>query len=69
MAITYPQAVTLYQVGDLAEDDYTSFNNFLDTIDSSYCTYDGGDTKGIDAIYPDPHPGPHSYKGIENCGK
>ena len=30
------QEVTLYQVGDLAEEDETSFNNFLDAIDASY---------------------------------
>ncbi|TVY83130.1 Aorsin [Lachnellula suecica] len=60
--------VILYQVGDLAEEDYTSFNNFLDAIDASYCTYDGGDDPTYDAVYPDPYPGPHSYQGKENCG-
>lgn len=68
MALLYPQNVVLYQVGDLAEEDYTSFNNFLDAIDASYCTYDGGDTPGYDAVYPDPYPGPHSYQGKEDCG-
>jgi len=29
MALVYPQNVTLYQVGDFAEQNYTSFNNFL----------------------------------------
>jgi tripeptidyl-peptidase-1 len=33
--------VTLYQVGDNVEG--ASFNNFLDAIDGSYCTYEGGD--------------------------
>lgn len=37
----YPQQVTLYQTGDEVEG--ASFNNFLDAIDGSYCTYDGGD--------------------------
>ena len=37
----YPQEVTLYQTGDLVEG--ASFNNFLDAIDSSYCTSGGGD--------------------------
>ncbi|KAI1331465.1 subtilisin-like protein [Xylariaceae sp. FL0255] len=68
MALLYPQNVILYQVGDLAEDNITSFNNFLDAIDGSYCTYDGGDDPDYDAVYPDPYPGPHSYKGKEDCG-
>lgn len=68
MSLLYPQNVVLYQVGDLAEASNTSFNNFLDAIDASYCTYDGGDTPGLDAVYPDPYPGPHSYKGKEDCG-
>ncbi|KIM96701.1 hypothetical protein OIDMADRAFT_94140, partial [Oidiodendron maius Zn] len=68
MALVYPQDVILYQVGDLAEEDETSFNNFLDAIDASYCTYDGGDDPVYDAVYPDPYPGPNSYQGKENCG-
>lgn len=44
------------------------FNNFLDAIDASYCTYDGGDNPTYDAVYPDPYPGPGSYKGQEDCG-
>jgi tripeptidyl-peptidase I len=31
-----------------------SFNNFLDGIDASYCTYLGGDDLTQDGIYPDP---------------
>ncbi|KAL2209978.1 subtilisin-like protein [Sarocladium strictum] len=68
MALVDQQEVTLYQVGDLAESNMTSFNNFLDAIDASYCTYDGGDDQEIDAVYPDPYPGPHSYQGKEDCG-
>ncbi|KUJ08102.1 subtilisin-like protein [Mollisia scopiformis] len=68
MALVYPQDVILYQVGDLAEDNLTSFNNFLDAIHGSYCTYDGGDDPEFDAVYPDPYPGPDSYKGKEDCG-
>lgn len=41
ISLVYPQTVTLYQVGDEVEG--ASFNNFLDALDSSYCTYDGGD--------------------------
>ena len=41
ISLVYPQNVTLYQTGDTVEG--ASFNNFLDAIDASYCTYDGGD--------------------------
>jgi tripeptidyl-peptidase-1 len=41
ISLVYPQTVTLYQVGDEVEG--ASFNNFLDALDASYCTYDGGD--------------------------
>jgi hypothetical protein len=41
MSLVYPQKVTLYQVGDYLEG--ASFNNFLDALDGSYCTYMGGD--------------------------
>lgn len=64
MSLVYPQQVTLYQVGDLVEG--ASFNNFLDAIDGSYCTFEGGDDPTQDASYPDPFPG--GYKGPENCG-
>jgi tripeptidyl-peptidase-1 len=64
MSLVYPQNVVLYQVGDLVEG--ASFNNFLDAIDGSYCTFRGGDSKQQDAVYPDPLPG--GYKGPENCG-
>lgn len=40
----YPQQVTLYQAGDMVEG--ASFNDFLDAIDGSYCTYSGGDVAG-----------------------
>jgi tripeptidyl-peptidase I len=41
-----------------------SFNNFLDALDGSYCTFEGGDdpSSGLDGVYPDPLPG--GYKGI-----
>lgn len=41
IALTYPTPITLYQVGDDVEG--ASFNNFLNAIDGSYCTYEGGD--------------------------
>lgn len=67
MALAYPQEVTLYQTGDLAEG--ASFNNFLDAIDGAYCTADGGDDPTSDAMYPDPSGnGTSYYSGPENCG-
>ena len=63
MTLVNPQPVTLYQVGDLVEG--ASFNNFLDAIDGSYCTANGGDDPTQDAAYPDPFGG---YQGPENCG-
>ena len=64
MTLVNPQKVTLYQTGDLVEG--ASFNNFLDAIDGSYCTFEGGDDKTQDATYPDPFA--NGYKGPENCG-
>lgn len=64
MTLVYPLNVTLYQTGDLEEG--ASFNNFLDAIDGSYCTYEGGDNYTVDSTYPDPLPG--GYTGPENCG-
>ncbi|KAK1980246.1 Pro-kumamolisin [Colletotrichum cereale] len=51
MAMIFPQQATLYQVGDLNQG--ASFNNFLDAIDGSYCTFEGGDSKdpNIDGQY------------------
>ncbi|PQE15128.1 Pro-kumamolisin protein [Rutstroemia sp. NJR-2017a BVV2] len=66
MALVNPQQVTVYQVGDLVEGG--SFNNFLDAIDASYCTADGGDSKdpNVDGQYPDPKPG--GFTGQLQCG-
>ena len=69
MALVNPQNVTLYQVGDLVQG--ASLNNFLDAIDASYCTSDGGDDPKQDARYPaDPSfPGAAGgYQGPRNCG-
>lgn len=51
MALIYPQQATLFQVGDTVQG--ASFNNFLDTIDGSYCTFEGGDSRNatIDGQY------------------
>lgn len=66
MALVYPQTVTLYQVGDVVAG--ASFNNFLDALDGSYCTFQGGDSKdpGVDGQYPDTQRG--GYNGPKACG-
>ncbi|KAJ7044034.1 peptidase S8/S53 domain-containing protein [Mycena alexandri] len=61
--VTGHQPVTLYQVGDFEIG--ASFNNFLDALDGSYCTFKGGDDPTTDSIYPDPLPG--GYKGASCC--
>lgn len=67
MALVNPQQVTVYQVGDLVESG--SFNNFLDAIDASYCTAEGGDSKdpSVDGQYPDMKPG--GFTGQLECGR
>ncbi|KDQ54047.1 hypothetical protein JAAARDRAFT_72123 [Jaapia argillacea MUCL 33604] len=65
MALTDRQKVTLYQVGDMYLG--ASFNNFLDAIDGSYCTYDGGDDSSVDAPYPDQRYA-GGYTGPKSCG-
>ena len=43
-SIIYPQNLRLYQVGDgINVDSVGTFNIFLDALDASYCTYEGGD--------------------------
>lgn len=66
MALIKPQQVTLFQVGDTVSSG--SFNNFLDAIDGSYCTFEGGGSKdpNVDGQYPDPLPG--GFNGPLNCG-
>ena len=39
-----------------------SFNNFLDAIDGSYCTFEGDDDPTQDGVYPDNLPG--GYTGM-----
>ncbi|KAI0783459.1 subtilisin-like protein [Abortiporus biennis] len=64
MALTNPQTITLLQTGDLVEG--ASFNNWLDAVDKSFCTFEGGDDPTQDGIYPDPLPG--GFTGPESCG-
>jgi len=70
MSLVNPLNVSLYQVGDLIQTDYTSFNNFLDALDATYCSGDDYTDNStlpiVDAIYPDPLPG--GFKGPRNCG-
>ncbi|KAM0718499.1 hypothetical protein Q7P37_005569 [Cladosporium fusiforme] len=61
MFLVHPQNVTLYQVGDVLRG--SSFNNFLDAFDATYCD---GDDPANDALVPDPAPG--GYKGPKTCG-
>lgn len=43
-SIIHPQQVRYYQVGDgINVDSVGTFNIFLDALDESYCTYEGGD--------------------------
>jgi hypothetical protein len=40
-----------------------SFNNWLDAVDASFCTFEGGDDPTQDGIYPDPIGGPGAFEG------
>ncbi|KAJ6491392.1 subtilisin-like protein [Mycena vitilis] len=63
--VTAKQTVTLYQVGDLEMG--ASFNNLLDALDGSFCSFEGGDDPTQDGIYPDDLPG--GYQGeCNDCG-
>ncbi|KAJ3514135.1 hypothetical protein NLJ89_g2544 [Agrocybe chaxingu] len=42
------------------------FDNWLDAVDGSFCTFEGGDDPEQDGIYPDTQPG--GYNGPESCG-
>ena len=42
------------------------FDNWLDAVDGSFCTFEGGDDPTQDGIYPDPRP--RGFKGPESCG-
>ncbi|KAJ7776843.1 subtilisin-like protein [Mycena maculata] len=64
MSLTNPQPVQLLQTGDIVEG--AGFDNWLDAVDGSFCTFEGGDNPTQDGIYPDPLPG--GFKGPESCG-
>ncbi|CAL1713696.1 unnamed protein product [Somion occarium] len=63
-ALTNPQPITLLQTGDLFEG--ASFDNWLDAVDGSFCTFEGGDNPEFDGIYPDPARG--GFPGLPSCG-
>ncbi|KAI0477842.1 subtilisin-like protein [Xylariaceae sp. FL0804] len=66
-SIVWPQGVRLYQNGDsINVDSVGTFNIFLDALDGSYCTYQGGDAPYIDPAYPDPNE--YGYTGPLQCG-
>ncbi|CAK7236917.1 hypothetical protein SCUCBS95973_009771 [Sporothrix curviconia] len=58
MALIFPQQATLFQVGDLVQGG--SFNNLLDSLDGSYCAFDGGGSTNaaVDG----------QYSNAVNCG-
>ncbi|KAH8812857.1 peptidase S8/S53 domain-containing protein [Xylogone sp. PMI_703] len=67
MSLVYPQPVLLYQTGDDVLFQPATNNNFLDAVDGSYCTYDGGDNPDWDAIYPHNFSAT-GYQGQPDCG-
>ncbi|KAI9509937.1 subtilisin-like protein [Russula earlei] len=64
MGLTDPTPLYLLQTGDLVEG--AGFDNWLDAVDGSFCTFDGGDDPTQDGIYPDTRPG--GYNKPESCG-
>lgn len=64
MGLTAPQPITLLQTGDIVEG--AGFDNWLDAVDGSFCTFQGGDDPTQDGIYPDTAKG--GFKGPESCG-
>ncbi|KAH9176552.1 subtilisin-like protein [Lactarius sanguifluus] len=64
MALTNPQPITLLQTGDLVEG--AGFDNWLDAVDQSFCTFQGGDVPGQDGIYPDTLPGGFNRRGYSH---
>ncbi|KAF7336098.1 Tripeptidyl-peptidase sed1 [Mycena venus] len=52
MALVEPQPVTMLQVGTLITGNFLSFNEWLDAVDGSYCTSDGGDDLTYDPQFP-----------------
>jgi tripeptidyl-peptidase-1 len=53
--LIHPQQAILFQVDDLKEVESTEGlgDTFLDALDASYCTFEGGDDPTVDPHYPD----------------
>ncbi|KAI0870438.1 peptidase S8/S53 domain-containing protein [Hypoxylon argillaceum] len=68
ISLVHPQNVTLYQVGDGVFSNPATNNNFLDALDGSYCTFEGGDNPDWDAVYPHDASIPNAYTGQPMCG-
>ncbi|EHK44450.1 uncharacterized protein TrAtP1_008994 [Trichoderma atroviride] len=84
--LIYPQNITIYQSDDIYYTGYGLdshlgwFQDWLDAIDGSYCTYSAfgetGNDPDIDPVYPNPNrtPGsenstsPDFYEGLTACG-
>lgn len=72
--LIYPQKTVAFQTDDeFYERDqsiyFGFYNTFLDAVDGSYCTYDGGNCKTadcLDPVYPNNHT--NGYKGGLQCG-
>ncbi|KAI1111587.1 peptidase S8/S53 domain-containing protein [Nemania sp. NC0429] len=68
-SIIHPQQVRYYQIGDgINVDSVGTFNIFLDALDESYCTYEGGDQPYVDPAYPDPNDNELGFQGPLQCG-
>ncbi|KAI1827579.1 peptidase S8/S53 domain-containing protein [Xylaria intraflava] len=68
-SIIHPQQVRYYQIGDgVNVDSVGTFNIFLDALDESYCTYEGGDQPYVDPAYPDPNANLEGFQGPLQCG-
>lgn len=75
MPLVYPQTAVLFQVDDIiAVENNAGFGDtFLDALDASYCTFEGGDDPNIDPQYPDTDQFPDAppgftYSGETMCG-
>ncbi|KAF4573648.1 hypothetical protein EYR36_008166 [Pleurotus pulmonarius] len=70
MSLAAPQKVTFLKVGDQTFSGpfgAVSFNEWLDDVDGSYCTSDGGDDLNFDPQFPDPIPIPGAFND-HSCG-
>ena len=66
--LIYPQQAILFQVDDLKEVEISSGfgDTFLDALDASYCTFEGGDDPSLDPQYPDTAPNPPDESYVAN---